>query len=212
MLISLTSKKFLFVHVYKTAGTSLRAALVPHLLTPFQDRVNRLCSYFGRGNRYNYSPLPVHASAAICRDHFGADVFSRYESFAVVRNPWDWQVSLYNYVLSHKNHRQHELITGFQNFDRYIRWRCEHEVRLQRDFICEPGTNQLLVKRLMRFETLVDDFSEFCRFMDISASLPHLNKSTSRPWREYYTEETRALVAEAFEPDITLFGYKFEEE
>jgi hypothetical protein len=64
----------------------------------------------------------------------------------------------------------------------------------------------------MRFETLTDDFSEFCRFMDISASLPHLNKSTSRPWREYYTDETRALVAEAFEPDITLFGYNFEEE
>lgn len=211
MLVSLTSKKFLFVHVYKTAGMSLRAALVPHLLTPFQERVNRLNSFFGRGDRYDYSPLPKHSSARICRDHFGADEFAKYESFAVVRNPWDWQVSLYNYVLSHPQHHQFELISGFQSFDKYIRWRCEHEVRLQRDLICEPGTSQILVKRLMRFETLKDDFAEFCRSMDIAASLPHLNKSTSRPWREFYTEETRVLVAEAFKPDISLFGYSFEE-
>lgn len=211
MLVSLTSRKFLFVHVYKTAGMSLRSALIPHLLTPFQRRVNQMSSRFGRGDHYDYSPLPKHSSARACLDYFGDAAFSQYESFAVIRNPWDWQVSLYNYVLTHEGHFQFELFSGFRGFDEYVRWRCECEVRLQRDFVCEPGTNMVLVKRLMRFETLSDDFAAFCRSMDISASLPHLNRSTSRPWRDYYTDETRQLVASAFEPDISLFGYTFEE-
>ena len=210
MLVSHTQKKFLFVHVYKTAGMSLRAALIPYLLTPFQRSVNKVGGALGRKEFFNCSPLPKHASARECIDHFGEKEFLSYESFAVVRNPWDWQVSLYNYMMKNSSHRQHDLISSFKGFDGYVRWRCGEEVKLQRDLVCEPGTENVLVKRLMRFETLEADYGKFCLEMKISCDLPHLNKSSERPWRENYTDETAGLVAAAFQADIDLFGYSFE--
>jgi len=124
-----------------------------------------------------------------------------------VRNPWDWQVSLYKYMLKTQDHFQHDLIKGMDSFDAYIKWRCEHEVRFQRDFIFDG--DDCIVDFVGRFEDLESDFGEICKRIGIMASLPRLNVSNSKPYRQFYSDESRRLVEETFAPDIEAFGYEF---
>jgi len=153
-------------------------------------------------------PFPDHIRAVDLRAQLGPAIFNSYFSFAIVRNPWDWQVSLYQFTLKNPLHHQYELIEKLGSFDEYLRWRCDREIRLQKDFICD-NEGQLLVDFVGRFEQIDRDFREVCRRIGVDVSLPKINVSNSRPYREYYTEKTTEMVRRAFEEDILEFGYDF---
>jgi len=206
MIIS-TYRKFIFIHIYKNAGTSITKSLLPYsdtygrywlsrLLRPLHIRV------------FDVQPYHDHITAPELISHIGRDVFDSFFSFAIVRNPWDWQVSLYNYTLKTPKHYQHHFIKGLGSFDAYIRWRCTEEIKLQSDFIYSSD-GELLVDFVGRFETLDDDIRTIYNRIGIEASLPKLNVSGSRPYRDYYSPHTMALVESTFEKDISLFGYSF---
>lgn len=210
LLLISRKRKFIFVHIYKTAGESIRAALLPYALDFWQIQ----SAYLLRRLRI---PTPdwidpgfdeKHVCASDIMNKLGKENYDSYFSFAFVRNPWDWQVSLYNYMLKTPHHFQHELAKSFEDFDHYIRWRCSEEIRYQKDFIYSQD-GELLVDFVGRFEQLDKDFQEICSHLGISARLPVLNVSNTIPYRKFYSEESRELVREAFEPDISLFGYEF---
>jgi hypothetical protein len=111
-------------------------------------------------------------------------------------------------MLKNTTHHQHDLAKSFGSFDAYIRWRCQCEVRFQKDFIYSAdGT--LLVNFVGRYENLHSDFETICSRIGISASLPKLNVSNTKPYREFYTDETEKLVRQTFDTDIKLLGYDF---
>jgi len=218
MLIS-QKHKFIFVHIYKNAGTSITKALMPFsinkpqhiisgvLLGKGQRQINRI---LGKVNpKFDPQPYHDHIKASELAERLGKDVFKSFFSFAIVRNPWDWQVSLYKYMIKNTNHFQHKLVKGFGSFDEYIKWRCIEEVQFQKDFVCSED-GELLVDFLGSFERLNADFQSICSHLGISASLPKLNVSTTTPYQQYYNEETKKLIERTFEPDIQLFGYEFE--
>ena len=61
-----------------------------------------------------------------------------------------------------------------------------------------------------RMENLNEDFKHICQHLDLDVEdLPHLNKSVSKKYQEFYTPETRDLVYNAYKPDIDFFGYEF---
>lgn len=210
MLLSRTHS-FLFVHIYKNAGRSITTALAPFATSRAEWLFARLLLKLKVPTDFLYFlPCPPHAKALEIQRRIGNAQFDNLFSFAFVRNPWDWQVSLYRYMLQTTNHHQHKLGRDLGTFDRYIRWRCENEVRLQKDFICGDG-DELLVDFVGRFERLGADFDTICERIGISASLPMLNVSNrnSTSYRDYYNEETKVLVEKAFEQDIEYFQYKF---
>ncbi|HDL00649.1 MAG TPA: transposase [candidate division Zixibacteria bacterium] len=216
MLIS-ESHNFIFIHIYKNAGTSIKAALRPFATSVFQERMSGIACYPVLGNlasllmrfdRFNPTPYPSHVSAQKIVSELGNDTYNAYFTFAVVRNPWDWQVSLYNYMLKNSNHHQHELAKNFGSFGEYIRWRCSEEVRYQRDFIYSDQ-GDLLVDFVGRFEQIEQDFQSICSRIGVSATLPRMNVSSAASYREYYDKETMDLVSKIFEPDILTFGYRF---
>ncbi|WP_287637280.1 sulfotransferase family 2 domain-containing protein [Microcystis sp. M20BS1] len=109
MLIS-REYKFIFVHIYKNAGTSITTALRPFAISPWQWTAHRLIKKAGFPSPFfDPHPFPAHVKASEIKESFGAEKFNEYFSFAVVRNPWDWQVSLYKYALKSETHHQHEL-------------------------------------------------------------------------------------------------------
>ena len=112
-------------------------------------------------------------------------------------------------MLKNTNHHQHDLVKSFGNFDEYIKWRCAKEVKFQKDFIySEDG--ELLVDFVGKFERVDTDFVEICSRIGISAPLlPKRNISNTEPYQQFYNEETRELVRQTFDTDITLFGYDF---
>lgn len=207
MLIS-KKHKFLFIHIYKNAGTSITNALLPFAANEWQWFASRALKKFNLLAPFHPSPYPMHIKGPELISVMGKEAFESYFSFAIVRNPWDWQVSLYRYMLKDPIHPQHELAKTFGSFDRYIQWRCHEEVRCQKDFIYSQD-NQLLVDFVGKFETLDTDFRSICARIGIAAVLPKLNVSNETPYRQYYTDETRDLVRRTFAPDIKLFGYDF---
>ncbi|RMF91729.1 MAG: sulfotransferase, partial [Nitrospinota bacterium] len=142
------------------------------------------------------------------REMLSPPVYDRFFSFAFVRNPWDWQVSLYFYMLKTRDHFQHRLIHSMQGFEEYIRWRVREDRHLQKDFVTDEAGN-LLVDFVGKYENLEQDFAQVCARIGIQAALPHLNQSGHRNYREYYNERTRNLVYDAFKEDIEFFHYTF---
>jgi hypothetical protein len=139
----------------------------------------------------------------------GEKNFRSYFSFAFVRNPWDWQVSLYTYALKNPSHFQHDFTNKLDGFPAYLDWRCANDIHFQKDFIYSQD-GKLLVNFVGKYEHLDADFREVCGRIGISASLPRLNISKEKPYQKYYTPETVELVRKTFAPDIEAFGYDFE--
>jgi hypothetical protein len=154
-------------------------------------------------------PMEGHVTAAQIAAEMGVDEFQSYFSFAIVRNPWDWQVSLYTFASKSTRHRQHQLVAGFADFNEYLRWRCREEVRFQKSYLYSTEGEQL-VDFIGRYENLEADFQSICRRIGVEEELPVLNVSKTKPYQEYYTPETRELVRKIFAPDIETFHYTFE--
>ena len=206
MLIS-ENPKFIFVHIYKNAGSSITSALLPIAASWWQIQFSNLF----RKLNILLPPQPFlrHVSASHIIDAIGVSEFESYFSFAFVRNPWDWQVSLYEYMLKTPNHRQHQLIKRLGDFKTYLQWRCEYDVTFQRDFIYSPD-GRVLVDFVGRFERIEEDFQKVCTELGVCVPLPRENVSRSAPYQNYYDADSIELVKTTFKADIEQFGYQFE--
>lgn len=227
-------RKFAFIHIQKTAGTSveeLLKAAVPDM------------TYYG----------PRHMEARYARRKL-KDWDERF-TFAFVRNPWDRLVSWYsmiqggarrvregkppaarwlrsiwgepwrNPLLAHAL----EVLEEDPTFESFVK-HCTGEFRKdgaiysfernQIDYLTSRR-GRLLVDFVGRFERLPEDltvvFSEIGLEPGlIEDKLPHKNLNRNRilrgHYRNFYTPETAAIVGERFAKDIEYFGYKFEAE
>lgn len=199
------SKKFIFFHNYKVAGSSISNVLSkyePHYWIRTVLRAARYKTYHPA-----LANFTQHASAIDVRKLVDPETFDSYYKFTFVRNPWDWQVSLYHYMLQKKNHFQHDLIKGM-NFEDYIDWRVNHNLKTQCQRFKDSDGNTL-VDFIGRFENLEDDFGKVCDLLSIERRLPHKNPSKHQTYRDYYNDRTRELVRDAFADDIALFDYDF---
>lgn len=179
-------RKLIFVHIARTGGTSIEAALI-----------GRDWWEIDRGTK--------HLSASQTRRHFGDQFWNEYVKFAVVRNPWDRLVSMWATGWWHANDSK-AAGTSFGDFVQTLRpHRHEHyESLFYHDIIDEP------LDRILRFERLGEDFAALmaeCGAPDIA--LPHCEKRQRGDYRTYYDAETRDLVARLFERDIRDYGYEF---
>ena len=210
------AKRFIFIHIWKTGGESVTAALRRSCPIYFSNR------YINKAIRLAPGPASVllgwkaqlvagqHFSAENIKQVMPASDFERAYKFAFVRNPWDWQVSNYFYALQTKAHSQHAVLHELGSFDAYIRYQYEQKAPSQSSFLNDKSGNRL-VNNVGRFEHLAEDFQAICDEIGIEASLPHLNASKrQRDWRSYYTDETRALVEDLFRCDIEAFGYSWD--
>jgi hypothetical protein len=204
-------KKFIYIHVYKVAGTSIRT-----VLKEFDDSTRsdfpvneNLKFYLGQRFKFLSRWAIDHIKIKKVKELLPDQVFGHYFKFAFVRNPWDWQVSLYHYMLQSTVHPQHALINKMKTFDEYIEWRINEDLELQRDFLYDDSGNQL-VDFIGRFEKLQEDFDMICTRIPISkTALPMANKSKHTHYKEYYNAHTKKLIGDAFKKDIETFNYDF---
>jgi Sulfotransferase family len=220
-LVISIQKRFIFIHIYKTAGSSVSKALKCYepISVKFKKHIiayplsyvlkNLKLMDFEKDlslNILNYKNLPIHATAIETRSKIGDNLFNKLFKFAFVRNPWDWQVSLYHYMLQNPNHHQHHKIKSLKNFEHYIQWRTKNIPRLQKDFLTDHAGN-VLVDYIGKLETINKDIDYIASKLDIQVCLPHINRSQRRSFREYYTKQTFDLVYEYFYDDVKMFGY-----
>lgn len=205
------SQKFIFVHLYKTGGTSIRRCLEKYD-TAYKIR-HWAKSKLTTKPVFNSPVADKHATAATIRETVGAELYDQYFSFCFVRNPWAWQVSLYHYILKTPGHAQHQQFMGFENFDDYIVWRCQGNVHLQKDYLVD-AQGQSIVNFIGRMENIHRDFKTVCENVGLeSLTLPHLNQSVDqrkrKSYQAFYNSQTETMVAEAFKADIEFLEYEF---
>ncbi|MBU7583989.1 MAG: sulfotransferase family 2 domain-containing protein [Nostoc sp. TH1S01] len=218
MIIS-HSKKFVFIHVYKTAGTSVTDALQKwNSLTEniFLRGIEKTLNieiytkgYMSKLRMINRLKGGCHADVCDLQRNMPEEMFKSYFKFAFVRNPWAWQVSLYEYSKRKKGHHQREMMNKFLDFNEYIHWRVENEVRYQTDVLLNKQ-GKFGLNYLGRVEDIDKDFEFCCKQLNIQAVLPKHNVSVTKDYRTYYSEKTAQMVAEAFQKDIDNFGYDFD--
>jgi hypothetical protein len=203
-MISL-QKRFLFVHIPKTAGNSIQSVLRDYsedqlvALRKEQDGIER----FGlRNPRYK---LKKHSTLREYYDALGDEQFRDLCKFTCVRNPWDRMVSYY--------------FTPTQNLETWNRKKFRGIISKTvsaADYLRldngegDPFAN---VDYIMRFESLADDFRVVCTTIGISpSSLPQYNRSNREHYSKYYDDELRELVRNRFATEIERFGYTFQEQ
>lgn len=224
MLIS-HKKKFIFVHIYKTAGDSVRDVFLPYarlvdkivyhypLTKLITVKFIRAAGWEDDGYK-QFVGFYKHSTASEIRDKLNKSIFENYYKFAFVRNPFDWLISLYFYIRQSKTHGYNKLIEDL-DFKDFIKWYISENGLKQTDFLIDPGKGTLLVDYVGRFENLYHDVAYIVKTLSLPSSfnLPYNNPSflrTYRNYKNYYDQSTISLVKDFFRKDFQLLGYNLE--
>jgi len=220
MLLSV-KHRFLFVHIAKTGGTSVRAALQglrwrdPWYWPMF------LCSRFSHLSGHRIATkLPRHAKVVAAKELLPREFFDQLFKFAFVRNPWDLQVSSFHHI----RRERPQYLGGHVGFEGFLHWKLDPDrpyqyhvdtsIELQTDYLVDLH-GKVVVDFIGRYERLPEDFADACRQIGIpSPALPHQRQARDRKqdYRGYYSDETAELVARHFARDIEILGYDFDPE
>lgn len=206
------SKKFLFVHIQKTAGRSFEAVL--------KENIPDLKSFMG-----------THDHALWAKEQL-EEQWSDYYKVAFVRNPWDRLVSWYTMIqekgrktlykrifgMRKYNHLTQYVLSNSNSFEEFL-YNCVDTIDdidgkksilyNQLDYITDKD-GSLIVDFVGRFENLNKDTDTVFKTLGLeNVTLPHKNSSKHKNYRSYYSEETKKLVSQRFERDIEFFSYEF---
>jgi hypothetical protein len=211
MLIS-HKKKFIFVHIKKTAGSSIASSLRKYddralLLRLLNAKLLAKTTFAHRRN-----PLPFHIPAHQIRDYLGAD-YNSYFSFAFVRNPFDWQVSNYFYIKQRRRHPRYKEVRNL-TFSEYLEWTLhKNRIYLQSECISEPYDNaKIIVDFVGKFENIETDFNYILSRIGLGSevALPKTNRSRRQcDYRKYYDERSIDFIRAHYATDLLNFGYDY---
>ena len=215
MIIS-RGRRYVFVHIPKTGGTSVALALEARARkddiligdTPkARARRAQLRGLKPAGRLWKHSTLAD--VAGVLTDADLTDFFV----LATVRNPWDRAVSYYHWLraqgFAHPAvglARTHDF-SGFLNHPQtmagYRFWPYGAYV------LNHAGQDR--ARLFARLEVLADDLAPFEAHLGFALAIGRVNTSARAPdWRPYYSDADADLIARLCAADITRFGYCFD--
>lgn len=205
---------YLFVHIPKTGGTSMALALEARAMaddiligdTPKAlRRKSRLKGLKTAGRLWKHSTL------ADIDGLVTPEELDRLFCFTLTRNPWDRMVSYYHWLRE-------------QTFDHpAVHSAKAHDFAA---FLFDPTVAQAIAANpvrlymtditgrihghVLRLEHLKTDITALEAHLGFALDLPKANTSPrDADYRRYYSDETRAQVAQLCAEDIARFGYTF---
>jgi len=209
MLIS-HSRRFVYIHVNRTGGSSFASVLKPYVDLQPRDRKSKLLSRLGLQRDPRRIRFRAHDSALAVQRRWPQEMFDAYYKFAFVRNPWSWLVSVYHRILGTPGHRHNALVAAMSGYGEFIDFEIARAKRSQHTFVL-GRRDELLVDFVGHFERLQADFDRVCHQLSIERTeLPRLGGRKKVDYRELYDDLTRDKVARHWKKDIELFEYDFE--
>ncbi len=185
----------IFVHITKTAGTSVAKSL--------------------------FGYLPYHYTATQYRVIYGKKTFNDYFKFAFVRNPWDRVYSSYRYLKGGGWNEKDKVwgethLSKYSDFNDFVmHWLTVDNTKKhihfkpQHEFIYD-GNGSLIVDFVAYFETLDEDFRYISSCLNIQSSLEQHNTNPGSCYIDIYSTEAKEIVESVYKKDINLFGYEFD--
>lgn len=207
MLLSL-EKNFLFIHIPKTAGSSITASLAPYSLPKNRTFIRRITSHLPYREEAANVYLRVHDTALHAQRKLGLARFESLLKFAVVRDPYAHAESYYRFLCQRPNHRRYDATSGV-SFLEYLKRR-EKALRPvdQTSFITDQD-GRILVDTILRFESLNVELAALCAKLGISeVNLPKLNSTFGTTTEDQFCTQSRELVNRIYARDFQNFGYR----
>lgn len=184
-------KKFIFIHIPKSAGTSIRSAL----------------GELEEGRRH--LPWWVYYNSSYRK-------YNEYFKFSFVRNPYERAESAYKYLFSGGNNREDldvsKVIQNYSSFYDFVKFGL-HEGEMknhpffwdQKDYLFD-WRGRLKVDYLGRFESLQHDFDIICDCLGADRSkLEKIN--FGKPSVFGACQKSRKLLYEIYKNDFYALGY-----
>jgi hypothetical protein len=201
------SHKFIFVHIRKAAGSSIRDTLEPLSLIKPTDNWSKIKSRFLRMEKdYRKYAFRQHDDINVAKRIMPPQLFESYFKFAFVRNPWDRLVSEYEFIRRRPDHGRHSKVMKM-GFEKYIVYQSKRFDAHQINMLADKNGN-LLMDFIGKFENLHDDWNRVTDKLGIkNKELTHRKKAGIKDYNSYYTDESHALVSELWKRDIEAFGY-----
>lgn len=181
-------KDFIFIHINKTAGSSISSLLD-------MDR--------------------MHLTAFTIRNILAEDAWQEKFKFSFVRNPWDRIVSQYHhrYGKNQQNLQNREI--DFQTWVKEVYQEGNPEFinfhtmfMPQLNWITDPD-GKIIVDYIGRYENLQEDIAFIKDKLKIEKPLPHLRSSKRKHYSSYYDDVTKNIVGDYFKKDIEYLKYEF---
>lgn len=197
-------KKFIFVHIPKTAGTSLRIAL-------------------------NMPPFD-HFTAQYFYDNYNFE-FRRFFKFAFVRNPLSRFISLYNYVRMEENYYHSSKFPSNSLGGKHPFYDICHQKSIEHfiEYMVDPS-NALIFQNSQflpqsnwfnlngefgtefydfvgNYENILEDIKLLSQLINVNIQLPHLNQSIKKFEKSQLSNKSQALLQDYYAKDYELFNY-----
>jgi len=204
---------FIYLHVPKTAGLSLRLAL---------RGLNGQC----------YVDYPrLHLNSTELRLTVGNKRWNNYYKFAFVRNPWDWNVSLFRFLMEnprwlHLDQYYKELPRdqlnefvenlrrgGLDFWIRNSKWQYYTPTKDKPitqvspyDWIKKPDRAEI---NIFQFEKIDESMKKVSKEIGTNIDMPFFNTSMHEDYREYYRKDLVDYVHQCNIELIQDFKYEF---
>ncbi len=185
--------QFIFVHVGRTAGSSLERAAGIKITEDERTRNLGNTDFEEKHKHFEYyrKVYPVE--------------FCTFFKFTIVRNPferlvsrWLWQST----VVRNKNLSFFEFIETLPESSKYS------------EFFKLSGLSiEASIKYfdfIGRFEDLQNSYMYLCNKLDLDYNkIPHTNKTPDHRYQDYFNKESIELVRRIYHEDLMLFNYDF---
>lgn len=195
MALYIPKLNLVFIHIYKTAGTSLRSAFT---------RIDRDCVEIGYGHASYYEIVEKLENRIV---------------FSIVRNPYDWIYSLYQYGKKYSSHPFHVYCIT-HSFDQFVKWFIANEnildtlnqtgqlngrLQTQTDYLSFNG--KLMVSNVMKMESLEYDINSFLKRIGYEGIRLETLNSTQYEKPNDFNRESIDLINKRYQSDFVNFNY-----
>ena len=184
-------RRFIYIHIPKTAGTSMESI----------GWVGKgFCKHCGIDYYQNMSKITHHEDVDL----------SKYFKWSFIRDPYTRFMSgLINHVFKGK------YVEGFQEQDEVTKFIIQNANRFNEFEILKEAHLYLTIDNIMvmdflgKYENLQEDFNKVCDRVGVGRTqLPHILKGRHDDYDHLYTPVTREIVANYYKRDFELFDYE----
>ena len=217
VMILSRGRRYLFIHIPKTGGTSLALALEARAMkedimlgdTPkARKRRRRLTEVESRGRLWK------HATLADLDGVVTASDLDELMIFTLVRNPWARAVSYFHWLQRQSFDHPAVRLAQTVDFSAFL-----GTPMIQQSFRTSPArhyvtdaTGRERPALFLRLEHFEEDAAPLFDHLGFDLVLPRANATgTGQDFRRFYSESDSNLLADCCGEDIARFGYSFDE-